>query len=118
MKKLIIILLLGAAFWQFYLSKPGSPVISNIASDGSVMESPVVTQSSSSSFSQGSLRSAPSINQPATQVASSQYRCDGRTHCSQMTSCAEATYFLRNCPGTKMDGDNDGVPCEGQWCGR
>ncbi|AVO54358.1 excalibur calcium-binding domain-containing protein [Ectopseudomonas mendocina] len=118
MKKLIIILLLGAAFWQFYLSKPGSPVISNIASDGSVMESPVVTQSSSSSFSLDSLRSPPSINQPAAQVGSSQYRCDGRTHCSQMTSCAEATYFLRNCPGTKMDGDNDGVPCEGQWCGR
>lgn len=46
------------------------------------------------------------------------YRCDGRTHCSQMTSCEEATYFLRNCPGTKMDGgDRDGVPCEEQWCG-
>ncbi len=44
------------------------------------------------------------------------YRCDGRTHCSQMTSCEEAKFFLRNCPGTKMDGDNDGVPCEKQWC--
>lgn len=44
------------------------------------------------------------------------FRCDGRIHCSQMTSCTEATYFLRNCPGTKMDGDNDGVPCETQWC--
>lgn len=44
------------------------------------------------------------------------YRCDGRTHCSQMTSCAEATYFLKNCPGVKMDGNNDGVPCEVQWC--
>lgn len=44
------------------------------------------------------------------------FRCDGRTHCSQMTSCAEATYFLNNCPGTKMDGNNDGVPCEKQWC--
>ena len=39
MKKLIIILLLGAAFWQFYLSKPGNPIISNIASDGSVIRS-------------------------------------------------------------------------------
>ena len=45
-----------------------------------------------------------------------QYRCDGRTHCSQMTSCQEATFFLKNCPGTKMDGNNDGVPCEKQWC--
>lgn len=44
------------------------------------------------------------------------YRCDGRTHCSQMTSCAEATFFLNRCPGTQMDGDNDGVPCEQQLC--
>jgi cold shock CspA family protein len=44
------------------------------------------------------------------------FACDGRTHCSQMTSCEEATFFLRNCPGTKMDGDGDGVPCETQWC--
>lgn len=44
------------------------------------------------------------------------FKCDGRTYCSQMTSCAEATYFLGNCPGTKMDGNNDGVPCEKQWC--
>lgn len=46
----------------------------------------------------------------------SAFKCDGRTYCSQMTSCAEATYFLQNCPGTKMDGNNDGVPCEKQWC--
>jgi len=44
------------------------------------------------------------------------FRCDGRVYCSQMTSCAEATYFLKNCPGVKMDGDNDGIPCERQWC--
>lgn len=49
-------------------------------------------------------------------VAVGNYRCDGRTHCSQMTSCAEAKYFLSNCPGVKMDGNNDGVPCEQQWC--
>lgn len=44
------------------------------------------------------------------------YRCDGRTHCSQMTSCAEATWFINHCPGTQMDGNHDGVPCEQQWC--
>ena len=44
------------------------------------------------------------------------FSCDGRKYCSQMTSCAEATYFLKNCPGTKMDGNRDGVPCEQQWC--
>ncbi len=45
------------------------------------------------------------------------FHCDGRTRCPQMTSCAEATFFLRQCPGTRMDGNRDGVPCEEQWCG-
>ncbi|MSP28289.1 MAG: hypothetical protein EXR80_07745 [Methylococcales bacterium] len=49
------------------------------------------------------------------------YRCDGRTRCSQMTSCEEATFFINNCPNTKMDSGRegekpDGVPCESQWC--
>jgi hypothetical protein len=44
------------------------------------------------------------------------YKCDGRSHCSQMTSCEEATFFINNCPDTKMDGNNDGIPCEKQWC--
>jgi len=56
-------------------------------------------------------------NKPVSAGSSGgKYRCDGRTYCSQMTSCEEATFFLRNCSGTKMDGDNDGVPCERQWC--
>lgn len=45
------------------------------------------------------------------------FHCDGRVYCSEMTSCAEATYFLRHCPGVKMDGEGDGIPCERQWCG-
>lgn len=51
------------------------------------------------------------------QAPSHDYHCDGRTHCSQMTSCKEATFFLRNCPNVQMDGNSDGVPCEQQWCG-
>ena len=50
-------------------------------------------------------------------TTASAFRCDGRTHCSQMTSCAEAKYFLAHCPGVRMDGNGDGVPCESQWCG-
>jgi len=53
---------------------------------------------------------------PNTSAAVASFKCDGRIYCSQMTSCAEATYFLQNCPGTKMDGNNDGIPCEKQWC--
>jgi hypothetical protein len=45
------------------------------------------------------------------------FSCDGRTYCSQMTSCKEAEYFLQHCPDVKMDGDRDGIPCETQWCG-
>ena len=52
----------------------------------------------------------------STPAAPAMFRCDGRTHCSQMGSCAEATYFLKNCPGTQMDGNRDGVPCQQQWC--
>jgi hypothetical protein len=33
-----------------------------------------------------------------------------------MRSCKEAMYYQQNCPGTKLDGDADGVPCEDQWC--
>jgi hypothetical protein len=44
------------------------------------------------------------------------FSCDGRTRCTQMTSCEEATYFIQHCPNTTMDGDHDGVPCEQQWC--
>lgn len=46
------------------------------------------------------------------------FKCDGRNKCSQMTSCREATLFLQNCPGTQMDGNGDGVPCEQQWCSK
>ncbi|PCI57885.1 MAG: cold-shock protein [Gammaproteobacteria bacterium] len=42
----------------------------------------------------------------------SNFSCDGRQHCSQMTSRAEAVYFIKHCPNTKMDGDRDGIPCE------
>lgn len=51
------------------------------------------------------------------QPDSSPYRCDGRQHCSQMTSCEEAKWFVRNCSDTKMDGDGDGIPCENMCSG-
>ncbi|MEO8019255.1 MAG: excalibur calcium-binding domain-containing protein [Pseudomonadota bacterium] len=53
---------------------------------------------------------------PAAEGDGARFQCDGRVYCSQMNSCEEATWVLRNCPGVKMDGDSDGVPCETQWC--
>jgi cold shock CspA family protein len=71
-------------------------------------------------FSRLSDPGAPSVVVPGmlspSQSSVQHFRCDGRTSCSQMTSCAEARYFLQHCPGTKMDGDGDGKPCEQQWC--
>lgn len=55
---------------------------------------------------------------PAASKVSRGFSCDGRQYCSQMKSCAEAKYFLANCPGPKMDGDGNGIPCEKQWCAR
>lgn len=50
---------------------------------------------------------------PSTyQESKPSFRCDGRQYCSEMNSRAEAVFFIRNCPDTKMDGDHDGVPCE------
>jgi|GEM_PF-3722501 len=49
-------------------------------------------------------------------ASDNEFECDGRKYCSQMTSCEEALYFLKNCPDPRMDGNNDGVPCEKQWC--
>lgn len=49
---------------------------------------------------------------PESAAPEPMFRCDGRQHCSQMTSRAEAEYFVRHCPDTRMDGDRDGVPCE------
>lgn len=58
------------------------------------------------------------LNEPAKSdfTYESNYSCDGRQYCSEMSSCEEATFFIQNCPNTKMDGNHDGVPCERQWC--
>ncbi|QLQ25267.1 MAG: cold shock domain-containing protein [Dechloromonas sp.] len=61
-------------------------------------------------------QAAPAALASTPTTAPGRYQCDGRRYCSQMTSCEEATFFLKNCPGTEMDGDRDGVPCESQWC--
>lgn len=63
---------------------------------------------------QSSERREPAAELP--EFRAPQFRCDGRTQCSEMTSCAEAEFFLQNCPGVKMDGNFDGEPCEQQWC--
>jgi Excalibur calcium-binding domain len=98
MQRMIVLLIVVGIGWYGYAKYqarvPVQPAVSKIP----VSSSPRVAPSREESLS------------------TSAFKCDGRTHCSQMTSCAEATFFLKSCPGTKMDGDNDGIPCEQQWC--
>ena len=97
MKNLLVLVILGALVWYGY-GKYKSISASEVAT----------TAPSPAALTRASTSVTP---------AAAQFSCDGRTYCSQMRSCAEATYFLRHCPNTKMDGNHDGVPCERQWCG-
>jgi cold shock CspA family protein len=62
------------------------------------------------------VKSTENVSPVPDQKATAEFQCDGRTYCSQMRSCDEAKFFLRNCPDVTMDGNHDGIPCEKQWC--
>ena len=99
MQKVVVLLIVAALGWYGYTKYQGHIKTEHL----------VETEAKS-----GDLSAATPPN--FVNSGASAFKCDGRTHCSQMTSCAEATYFLKNCPDTKMDGNNDGIPCEKQWC--
>lgn len=44
-----------------------------------------------------------------------QAECGSKRTCGQMLSCAEAMWYFRECGLSRLDGDQDGVPCE-QLC--
>jgi hypothetical protein len=66
-------------------------------------------------------RPAAIVDQPIAQpvvesvMPEQHFQCQGKVYCSQMSSREEAEFYLDNCPGTKMDGDGDGIPCENQF---
>lgn len=95
MKKIIILIILAAVGWKLY-GRTHSTLEMAAAPAPPLADALTIPQ--------------------LVKVAEQHFTCDGRLHCSQMISCEEATYFLKNCPGTKMDGDGDGIPCERQHC--
>jgi len=101
MKHLVVIVLLCLIGWQGFVRYQAKQVSATEKPAPAIAAQPA-----------GLYSGAPS---PAA-ASTGAFKCDGRTYCSQMSSCAEATYFLKNCPGVKMDGNNDGIPCEKQWC--
>ncbi|CAM3042978.1 thermonuclease family protein [Dichelobacter nodosus] len=38
--------------------------------------------------------------------------CGSKRFCKQMSSCHEAMYYLNQCGLSRLDRDNDGIPCE------
>ena len=40
------------------------------------------------------------------------FTCGAKRYCREMTSCAEARFYLNNCGLSRLDGDRDGTPCE------
>ncbi len=41
-----------------------------------------------------------------------QFSCDDKRYCKEMTSCDEAYYHLQHCGRQSLDRDKDGIPCE------
>jgi hypothetical protein len=99
MRELLVFIVLGVLAWQGYSAYQARAGSGEFVDDNELTET------------------AQLLDQDAASDARSPYHCDGRVYCSQMTSCDEAEFFLANCPGVKMDGGGDGVPCEKQWCG-
>jgi len=95
MVKLVFIALIGYGVWGYYDQNIVTPQVN-------------LVQAAQQENSKGSSYSS-------AQNLSPTFSCDGREHCSQMSSYKEALFFIKNCPNTKMDGDHDGKPCERQF---
>lgn len=63
-----------------------------------------------------SLLGPPSSAGRSGAVSGGQFSCSGKRYCRQMSSCAEASFYLRQCGASSLDGDRDGQPCE-DLCG-
>jgi len=110
--KIIKILLIGIVLFVVWVFKP--VILSYFNSDTQT----IYDNTTDSSKYEKELYDHKQLDQTINQGSSSPlkiFRCDGRQHCSQMNSYEEAKYFLKHCPNPKMDGDNDGIPCEQQF---
>lgn len=58
-------------------------------------------------------KSAKSAKKPIDKTASSSgFECGAKSTCKQMSTCAEANFYLNECGLSRLDRDHDGVPCE------
>ncbi|WP_245797022.1 excalibur calcium-binding domain-containing protein [Haemophilus paracuniculus] len=63
-----------------------------------------------------SYRKSSNPSKKAAKPQNSNLKCGGKRYCSDMNSCAEAKFYLRQCGLRRLDRDGDGVPCE-SLCG-
>ena len=49
---------------------------------------------------------------PKVSVSGGKFICSGKRFCREMRSCAEARFYLNQCGVSRLDRDNDGIPCE------
>lgn len=54
----------------------------------------------------------PTNTQPSSRSIGQGFSCGDKTTCGQMSSCAEARFYLEQCGLDRLDRDKDGVPCE------
>lgn len=57
-------------------------------------------------------KTAQQDSKPTAQKTSSKKECGSKRTCKQMTSCAEAKFYLEECGVSALDKDKDGIPCE------
>lgn len=57
---------------------------------------------------------APQSRAPAVSEgqADGAFSCSGKRYCREMSSCAEAHFYLERCGVASLDGNSDGEPCE------
>jgi cold shock CspA family protein len=67
-------------------------------------------------LSSNELKVLPRIKSMVGVEHTTKFQCQGKRYCSEMISCEEATFYLKNCSGVEIDGDGDGIPCESQLC--
>jgi len=63
-------------------------------------------------LSSGSLIGSDKPTKKESKQKSERFSCDGKDKCKQMSTCAEAKFYLNECGIRKLDKDKDGTPCE------
>ncbi|MFM9943246.1 MAG: excalibur calcium-binding domain-containing protein [Hyphomicrobiaceae bacterium] len=72
--------------------------------------------SPASSMTTATIQPAPFAPGRADQRATpapTDFRCGAKTTCKEMVSCAEAKLYYTQCGVKRLDGNNDGIPCDG-----